>query len=198
MSARATRDDDDDVVRLCFVCLGNICRSPTAEGVMRRLVTDAGLDDRIEIDSAGTGAWHVGNAADERSRQEARRRGVELTSRARQFHPGDFYRFDLVLAMDRRNLTDLHDLAPEAALRDKVHLLRAFDPMALRAAHDGPHDHHSHAHSLDVPDPYYDDDGFAVVFDMVDAACRGLLDHVRTYHLPDDRRREPTPPAPPP
>jgi protein-tyrosine phosphatase len=162
--------DDDGVVRLCFVCLGNICRSPTAEGIMTALVADAGLASHIELDSAGTGAWHVGEPADERARAEARRRGIVLTSRARAFHPGDFYRFDLVLAMDERNLRDLHDLAPETALRDRARLLRTFDPASA------PPD-------LDVPDPYYGGaTGFADVFDLLDAACRGLLDHVRSSY----------------
>ena len=146
---------------------------------MAQLVAEAGLSDRIEVDSAGTGAWHVGEPPDERSAAEARRRGVHLTSRARQFHPGDLYTFDLVLAMDRSNLAHLRDEAPEAALRDKLHLLRSFDPAsAARAAAGDRHD-------LDVPDPYYGGPtGFADVFDLIDAACRGLLDHVRvTYDL---------------
>jgi protein-tyrosine phosphatase len=163
------------------VCLGNICRSPTAEGVMGELVAEAGLSHRIEVDSAGTGAWHVGQPADRRAAAEARRRGVQLTSRARQFHPGDFYRYDLVLAMDRRNLADLHDLAPEGALRDKTHLLRTFDPAVAAAdATGGLVD----LADLDVPDPYYGEgDGFSRVFDLVDAACRGLLGHVRATRL---------------
>ena len=148
---------------------------------MARLVTDAGLGDRIELDSAGTGAWHVGEPADRRSAAEARRRGVELTSRARQFHPGDFYVFDLIVAMDRRNFADLRDLAPEAHLRDKVTLLRSFDP-ATGALGLDPDD--NLLIDLDVPDPYFGaGDGFARVFDIVDASCLGLLDHVRTTHL---------------
>jgi protein-tyrosine phosphatase len=159
-------------VRLCFVCLGNICRSPTAEGVMAELVDEAGLSHRIEVDSAGTGSWHVGQTADRRAAAEARRRGVELTGIARQFHPGDFYRFDLILAVDRRNLADLHDLAPEAGLRSRARLLRSFDPASAGSS------------DLDVPDPYYGEgDGFALVYDLVDAACRGLLRHVRTTYL---------------
>ncbi len=175
-SGSADRDagTDDDITRVCFVCLGNICRSPTAEGVMTQLVRDAGLEDRIEIDSAGTGAWHVGDRADERSAAEARRRGVELTSRARQFHGGDFYVFDLVLAMDQRNLTDLHDAAPEAHLRDRARLLRTFDPTL--AALD--------QRDLDVPDPYYGGpSGFADVYDMIERSCHGLLDHLRATRL---------------
>ena len=169
--------DHRQPVRLCFVCLGNICRSPTAEGVMGELVAEAGLSHRIEVDSAGTGAWHVGQPADLRATEEARRRGVTLMGRARQFHPGDFYRYDLILAMDHRNLADLHDLAPEAGLRDKARLLRSFDPASAGVTGRGLDD-------LDVPDPYYGEgDGFGRVFDLVDAACRGLLDHVRATYL---------------
>lgn len=160
-------------MQLCFVCLGNICRSPTAEGVMAHLVREAGLDGRIVVDSAGTGSWHVGAPPDERATAEASARGVVLTSRARQFHPGDFGQFDLVLAMDTRNRTDLRDLATSPEERAKVRLLREFDPAGPRGAWD----------DLSVPDPYYGGaDGFAEVFDLVDAACRGLLDHVVDRH----------------
>ena len=156
-------------VRICFVCLGNICRSPTAEGIMVALVAEAGLSDRIEISSAGTIATHLGSLPDERARTEARRRGIDLTSRASRFRSGDAAYYDLVLAMDRSNLTDLHGLTPEPELRARLHLLRSFDPQ-LR-----PDDRWDG----EVPDPYYGgDDGFARVFDMVDAACRGLFDHL--------------------
>jgi protein-tyrosine phosphatase len=156
-------------VRICFVCLGNICRSPTAEGVMADLIATAGIGDRVEVDSAGTGAWHVGAPADERARAEAAGRGVELTSRGRQVHAGDFHHFDLLVAMDRRNEQDLLDLAPTAELRRKVRLLRSFDPSSAA----GPDA------DLDVPDPYYGGErGFADVFDLVEAACRGLLAEV--------------------
>src|SRR5438067_2363800 len=99
--------DPDPPVRLCFVCLGNICRSPTAAAVMARRVEEAGLADRITVESAATGDWHVGEAPDRRAVAEARRRGVEMTSRARQFGPRDFARFDLVLAMDASNVAAL-------------------------------------------------------------------------------------------
>jgi protein-tyrosine phosphatase len=162
--------------RICFVCLGNICRSPTAEGVMIGLVADAGLTGRIEVDSAGTGAWHVGDLADDRARTEARRRGIELTSRGRQVSPSDFYTFDLLVAMDHRNLADLRDLAPEPALRDKVVLLRSFDAASVARADRSGHPESDH---LAVPDPYYGgENGFVDVFDIVDLGCRGLLDHV--------------------
>lgn len=154
-------------VRLCFVCLGNICRSPTAEGVMRHLVNRAGLADHIEVDSAGTAGWHTGDAPDRRATVEAATRGIDLSRlRGRQFHTGDLAWFDLVLAMDESNRTDLRDLATTPAERAKIHLLRAFDP-----ASDGD--------GLDVPDPYYGGpDGFRQVFDLLEAACTGLLAHI--------------------
>jgi protein-tyrosine phosphatase len=152
--------------RLCFVCLGNICRSPTAEAVMRHLVAQAGLDDRIEIESAGTGDWHVGEPRDRRSRQVGERRGIPLGGRARQFVPSDFARFDHVLAMDAKNLTDLCAMAPDEAARQKVRLLRSYDPASAADA--------------DVPDPYYGGaDGFDDVFDVCQSACAGLLEVVR-------------------
>jgi protein-tyrosine phosphatase len=156
-------------VAVSFVCAGNICRSPTAEAVMRHLVQEAGLDSAIEIDSAGTGAWHVGEARDGRSQTVGQRRGMPLSGRARQFRRSDFARFDYVLAIDRENLADLIRLAPDAEARAKVHLLRSFDPA-------------SPPHS-EVPDPYYGNiDGFDDVFDICEAACRGLLDHLRRTH----------------
>ena len=156
-------------IKLCFVCLGNICRSPTAEGVMQDLIDKAGLSERIRIDSAGTGAYHVGERADPRSRAEALRRGVELKSRARQFVVEDFDKFDYVLAMDRTNHRDLEELALGPNHLAKLHLLRSFDSAAGR--------------ELDVPDPYYGGDGgFARVFDICHAGCAGLLAHLRKQH----------------
>ena len=100
-------------MRILFVCMGNICRSPTAEGIMRRLVADAGLEDVVEVDSAGTGGWHAGEPPDARATAAARRRGVTLEGGARQVRPDDFERFDLIVAMDRENLRELHALAPD-------------------------------------------------------------------------------------
>ena len=155
-------------MRLLFVCLGNICRSPTAEGVMRHLVREAGLEDEITIDSAGTGSWHVGSAPDERSTAAAALRGITLEGQARQVTAADFDRFDLVVAMDSSNKRDLQRLAPNAEARAKVVALREFDPEAVAAG------------DLDVPDPYYGgDDGFEHVLDVIDRAGRGLLEHVR-------------------
>jgi protein-tyrosine phosphatase len=156
-------------VRLLFVCLGNICRSPTAEGVMRSLVAQAGLSDVVEIDSAGTGGWHVGSPPDTRAIIAARGRGLTLGGVARTVTPADFEDFDLLLAMDRSNLADLRALAPGEEERATVRLLREFDPESVRAG------------DLDVPDPYYGaGGGFDEVLDIVHAACAGLLEHIRT------------------
>jgi protein-tyrosine phosphatase len=151
------------VTKILFVCLGNICRSPTAEGVLRHLVAERGLEDEIEIDSAGTGGWHVGAAPDERATAAALERGIELAGAARKVAFSDFEEFDLLLAMDEDNARDLRNLAPDHA-EGKVRLLREFDPTAVAGA------------DLDVPDPYYGGpEGFEEVLDMVDRACRGLL-----------------------
>jgi protein-tyrosine phosphatase len=155
-------------MRILFVCMGNICRSPTAEGVMRRLLEDAGLTDSVEIESAGTGGWHAGEPPDERATLAARRRGVTLEGAARQVGPADFRRFDLLIAMDRTNLGELLTVAPDEEAAERVRLLREFDPASAGAI------------DLDVPDPYYGGDrGFETVLDMVEAACRGLLEELR-------------------
>ncbi len=158
------------VTRVCFVCLGNICRSPTAEGVMRRLVRDAGLEDQFQIESAGTAAYHAGERPDQRARAFAGKRGTPLDSHARQFLEADFDRFDWVLAMDRENLENLEMLrSGSGSSGAQVILLRAFDPVAPTGA--------------EVPDPYYGGDaGFEEVLDLCEAACRGLLEKVRDSH----------------
>jgi len=152
-------------MRLLFVCLGNICRSPTAEGVMRHLVRERGLEDRVEVDSAGTGGWHVGEPPDARATAAARERGIALAGAARRVRASDFDDFDLILAADRENWRALRALASDDDARAKVRLLREFDAGAVSAG------------DLDVPDPYYDG-GFEHVFDVVERACNGLLDHV--------------------
>jgi protein-tyrosine phosphatase len=158
--------------RVLFVCLGNICRSPTAEGVMRSLVEQAGLGGRIEIDSAGTGAWHVGSPADARASATAGARGVTLESVARQVILDDFEAFDVVLAMDSENLRALTRLASNEEQRARIRLLREFDPVSAGAE------------DLDVPDPYYGGDrGFEEVFDLVHAACVGLLERIKAGEL---------------
>ncbi len=139
---------------------------------MRALVRDAGLQDEIELDSAGTGAWHVGSPPDERATAAAAGRGIVLEGVARRVGESDFYDFDLMIAMDSANLDDLRALAPGEEQRAKVRLLREFEPGADGAA------------ELDVPDPYYGaGDGFERVLDMVDASCRGLLAQIRAGEL---------------
>ncbi len=135
---------------------------------MAKLVAEAGLGNEIELDSAGTGAWHVGERADPRARAAAQARGIELHSIARQVRLEDFERFDLILAMDGSNQHALRQLAPSGQAREKVRLLREYDPASA-----GQHD-------LDVPDPYYDSQrGFEIVLDLVQAACAGLLESLR-------------------
>jgi protein-tyrosine phosphatase len=151
-------------IRVCFVCLGNICRSPTAEGVMKRLLEDAGIAEAFFIDSAGTGAYHVGEAADARSAAAAQRHGVTLTSLARQFDERDFDAFDYIVAMDRRNLIHLQRVARTDADAKKLSLLRSYDALA-----DAP----------DVPDPYFENN-FDAVFEICRAGCEGLLEHIRS------------------
>lgn len=156
------------VISVCFVCLGNICRSPTAEGVMRHLVREAGLEAQFEIDSAGTGAYHQGEPPDARARAAGQRRGIEISGRARQIKAADFARFDYLLAMDSDNLKNMRALAPENASA-RLSLLRAFDAESEPDA--------------SVPDPYYGgEQGFDEVVELCVRACRGLLAQVRREH----------------
>ncbi|MES1188044.1 MAG: low molecular weight protein-tyrosine-phosphatase [Myxococcales bacterium] len=157
------------MLRLCFVCLGNICRSPIGEGVMRHLLQEAGLADVVEVDSAGTAGYHAGEPPDARARAAGRRLGVEVSGRARQFKRADFERFDYVLAMDRSNFEDLAELAGDSALRKRLHLLRSFDPASPAGA--------------SVPDPYYGgDEDFDDVVRICLAACAPLLEALRREH----------------
>jgi protein-tyrosine phosphatase len=148
--------------------MGNICRSPTAEGVFRHLVGEAGLSDRIEIDSAGTHAYHVGEAPDRRTQVAAKRRGIDLsTQRARAVATGDFSRYDWIVAMDAANLAHLQRGCPKAE-REKLALLLDFAPLAS---------------VREVPDPYYGGDhGFEHVLDLVEAGGAGLLAAIRQRH----------------
>lgn len=150
--------------RVLFVCLGNICRSPTAHGVFRELVHQRGLEKRIQVDSCGTGDWHLGHAPDRRAAAEAASRGYDLSDlRARQVQPTDFRSFDYILAMDRQNLADLRALCP-ADYPGRLELFLPFDPRATVE---------------EVPDPYYGgDEGFTRVLDMVEAASEGLLQEI--------------------
>lgn len=136
---------------------------------MRRLLAEAQLSNLIEIDSAGTGDWHVGEPPDRRTKTAAKRRGIDVGGRARRVGREDFEHFDYVIAMDRSNLSTLSQLAPNATAESKVTLFRNYDP-------DSPAD-------ADVPDPYYGEgDGFESVLDICEAACRGLLRHIREAH----------------
>jgi low molecular weight protein-tyrosine phosphatase len=163
-------------MRILFVCLGNICRSPSAEAVMRKLleqegasVEQEGASEAIELDSAGTSAWHCGEPPDARAAQAARRRGLRLSGAARQVLPEDFERFDLILAMDRSNLRALQQLAPDDEARAKLRMLRELDPSSAAVG------------DLDVPDPYHGGpEGFDEVLDLLEAACAGLLVQVRS------------------
>jgi protein-tyrosine phosphatase len=155
-------------VRILFVCLGNICRSPTAEGVMRHVLREQGLEDAIELDSAGTGGWHTGSPPDERATAAARQRSIVLDGAARRVDPEDFHTYDLILAMDEENRRDLLSVAPDDDARAKVRMLREFDPESAAAG------------DLDVPDPYFGgDEGFDHVLDLVEAATRGLVERLR-------------------
>ncbi len=136
---------------------------------MRALVLDAGLENEIELDSAGTGSWHVGSPPDERATAAAAERGIALEGAARRVRAEDFDDFDLLIAMDRSNAGELRRMAPGASERAKVRLLREFDPAS--AGTDDP----------DVPDPYYGEgEGFELVLDQVQAACEGLLERIRS------------------
>jgi protein-tyrosine phosphatase len=152
--------------RVCFVCTGNICRSPMAEVVFRALVERAGARDRIEVDSAGTDAWHVGDGADERAVRALAGAGYEgRAHRARQFDPAWFAERDLVVALDAGHLQALRRLRDAAGASTQIRLLRSFDPAS--------------AADLDVADPYYGDrSAFTDVLGQVERACEGLLAHV--------------------
>ena len=155
------------IVRVCFVCLGNICRSPTAEAVFARDVARAGLGALVEIDSAGTGDWHVGQSAHPDTRRTAASRGVTITHRARQFRTADFDAFDLVVVMDASNRRNVLSLARGPDDHAKVRMFRAFEAGASPDA--------------DVPDPYHDG-RFEEVFDICERASAGLLDHLVAAH----------------
>jgi len=156
-------------VKVLFVCLGNICRSPTAHAVFRQLVREQNLEEFIEIDSAGTAAFHIGKSPDERSTQVAKGRGIEMKDlRARKVDFGDFIVYDYILAMDESNYSNLRDLAlPEHF--DKISMFLEFA---------------ENWSDREVPDPYYGGpEGFDRVFDMVTDASQGLLNHIQKAHL---------------
>jgi protein-tyrosine phosphatase len=154
------------LTRLCFVCSGNICRSPLAEAIFKQQVEEAGRSEQFHVESFGIGPWHIGEPPDPRAQQTARRHGLHLPGRARQFKPHDFERFDQVWALDSDVADFLRRLAPTAAARAKVRLLREHDPDAASATGD----------ELDVPDPYYGGpEGFEQVYHILRRCGRQLL-----------------------
>ena len=158
--------DKKEKYKILFVCLGNICRSPSAEAVMKKLVHDAGLDDRIKVDSAGIIGYHAGEKADPRMRSHAARRGYKLDSISRPVCTDDFYDFDLIIGMDdrmdHRNIDDLKRKAPDLESVEKIHQMTEYSRNKL-------YDH--------VPDPYYSGaEGFELVLDLLEDACAGLLE----------------------
>jgi len=152
---------DKNKIRILFVCLGNICRSPAAEGVMRAVVGEHDDDSRWLIDSAGTGGWHVGDLPDKRMRVHARRRGYELTHICRQVRESDFDNFDLIIGMDDNNISTLRRMAPTPEAEAKVTPMAHFVTKAMRC--------------YAIPDPYYEGaEGFELVLDLLEDGCRNL------------------------
>ena len=150
-----------------FVCLGNICRSPSAEAVFKHLVGKKGEDGNYFIDSAGTSAWHAGEKADARMKRHAKKRGVELASVSRKFVPEDFERFDYIIAMDRENMDDLKRMARDKNDLDKLYMMTDFSQKFS---------YH------EIPDPYYGgNEGFELVLDLLEDANRGLLDYIKSF-----------------
>lgn len=159
----------DRRIGVLFVCLGNICRSPLAEGVFRQLVESEQLSDRFDIDSAGTSGYHEGDSPDPRTVAVALRRGLRVDHAARQLREEDLDRFEYILVMDASNLAKVERLAERARPDAEIMLLRAFDPEA--------------GTDLEVPDPYFGGaEGFEEVHDMVERACRGVLEHIRSEY----------------
>ena len=158
---------DKDKISILFVCLGNICRSPAAEGVLKSIVTEQGNADEWEIDSAGTGGWHVGDLPDKRMRIHARERGLDLTHRCRKVSPSDFDNFDLIIPMDANNYADLKKLAPSQEAANKIIPMATFIDNSYRTDH--------------VPDPYYEGaEGFELVLDLLQNGCGNLFELLRS------------------
>ncbi len=154
------------MIRVVFVCLGNICRSPMAEGVFRHFVAQSGLSDRIAIDSAGTGRWHAGEPVHDGTRDVLLRNGIDFDHRARQVSRDDMSEADYLVAMDADNYADLRAMDRGGHLDGKLFMLLEFAPEGT---------------PREVPDPYYEDN-FDRVFELVEAGCRGLLEHIRAEH----------------
>ncbi len=155
-------------VKVMFVCLGNICRSPTAQGIFQKMVDDAGMSEVIQVESSGTGSWHIGEGPDARAATAALQRGYDLRAlRAQQVKPSDFEEFDYILAMDKQNLADLRRMCPEKYKGT----LSLFLPYGSNSQYE------------EVPDPYYGgNQGFELVLDLVEDAARALLDEIKSIH----------------
>jgi protein-tyrosine phosphatase len=159
--------NDKKQIQVLFVCMGNICRSPTAHGVFQALVDKHDLGAAIQVESAGTHSYHVGNPPDARSQATARQRGIDLSGlTAQRFVSADFTEFDYLLGMDNSNIADMHAIKPADASARLQLMLEYSQKFA----------------ETEVPDPYFGDDGFELVFDMIDDASRGLLQHIRIEH----------------
>jgi protein-tyrosine phosphatase len=155
---------DTSKQKILFVCMGNICRSPTAQGIFENKVDQEGLADQFLIDSAGTHSYHTGNLPDSRSTATALKNGIDLTSqRSRSIEQQDFEVFDYIVAMDRSNHNELCAVAPEK-YQSKIVMMMRYAP---------------NYSDIEVPDPYYGDDGFEIVFQMLDDACQGLLNELQ-------------------
>ncbi len=164
---RKNRSMSQEKIKVLFVCLGNICRSPMGEGLFKHHVRMEGLEDEFLIDSAGTAAYHVGNLSDNRMRELASTRGIELNSRARQIEKGDIDTFDYILAMDTQNYEDIDDL--QSGMKPNVYLMRDFD---------------SEKDSNDVPDPYYGGiEGFEEVYQIVNRSAKTVFEHIKKADL---------------
>ena len=156
-------------IRLLFVCLGNICRSPAAEGIMLGTVEKNGLQEIIDVDSAGTSGWHQGDLPDERMRVHGEKRGYDFCSRARKFKRDDFDNFDYIIVMDENNYRSVRSLASGKEQVDKIHLMTEFSVQF---------NNHNH-----IPDPYYGgSSGFELVLDLLEDACEGLLQVIKKEH----------------
>ncbi|QEN03153.1 low molecular weight phosphotyrosine protein phosphatase [Thiospirochaeta perfilievii] len=152
------------MIKVLFVCLGNICRSPTAEGIFKSIVSDLGLDSQFYIDSAGTSAYHVGETPDVRMRRAAQKRGYELNSNSRQFTTEDFTNFDHIVVMDKSNLRDVLSLDKSNLYKNRVSLMT---------------DYSTNYRNSDVPDPYYGaDDGFNIVIDILEESLKGFINSI--------------------
>jgi protein-tyrosine phosphatase len=157
-----TFNSQSGVSGILFICMGNICRSPLAEGIFQHKLSQRGVEHKYMVDSAGTGNWHAGDLADSRMRATALSHGIDLKSRARQVTKLDFKKFDMLLAMDRTNYLVLLDIDKSETYSERVYMMRAFDP-----------DIHQ---ELDVPDPYFGgDNGFEEVYQMLERSCENLL-----------------------